>query len=269
MSTMDIIKKYDFKPSKNLGQNFLIDEKAIDKIIDAININEDDIIIEIGSGASAITKHLCQRAKKVIAIEIDEDLIEILKNELKDYKNIQILHDDVLKIALKNLTEDKNIKIVGNLPYYITSEIFYKILEEDVKFDLLTVMIQQEVCDKILSKPRSKQYTPLSVLLQYYFQINVIDTISPSSFFPPPKVTSSVVNFKLRDEISIINKKEFIKFVLNCFKMRRKTLRNNIKLKFKDEKSLINTFTHANIDLNARAEELKVSDFYILFNALS
>lgn len=269
MNTMDIIRKYNFKFTKNLGQNFLIDEEKIENIINAMEIDKNDTIIEIGPGASALTKHLCERAKKVIAIEIDEDLVEILKNELKDYDNIEILHEDILKVDLKALIKDKNIKIVGNLPYYITSEIFYKILEEDIEFRQLTVMIQEEVCHKILSQPRSKQYIPLSIFMQYYFDIDIVDTVLPSSFFPEPKVTSSVMNFKLKEEKNSMDKKEFIKFVLSSFRMRRKTLRNNIKNFFKDESNLIETFNRANIDLNARAEEISVSDFYILFNALS
>lgn len=268
MNTLDIVKKHDFKFIKNLGQNFLIDENVIGKIISEMKINKEETVIEIGPGASALTKHLCEKCKKVIAIEIDKDLVKILKDELQCYDNIEIIHSDFLKINLNDLIKDENVKIVGNLPYYITSDIFYKILKEDINFDTFTVMVQKEVCDKILSKPKLKQYTPLSVFMQYFFSIHIVDIISKESFYPPPKVTSAVLSLKPKNIGKTIDKKGFMDFVLNSFKMRRKTLRNNIKSYFNDESSLIDTFKSLNIGLNSRAEELEIEDFYNLFNAL-
>ncbi|MCL2320754.1 MAG: 16S rRNA (adenine(1518)-N(6)/adenine(1519)-N(6))-dimethyltransferase RsmA [Oscillospiraceae bacterium] len=239
-----------------------MDEKIIDKIIDSVDIKKEDVIIEIGAGLATLTKHLCKKAKKVIAIELDKDFIEILNLELKEYKNIEIIQGDILKINLRGLADGEKIKIVGNLPYYITSEIIYKILKEDMDLVSLTIMVQKEVCDKIF-----KTKVPLSVILQFYFLIHIVDTISPNSFFPNPKVTSSVLNLEPKSLNDDIDKNDFINFVTNSFKMRRKTLINNLKIYF-DESKIIRILNNLNINLKIRAEELDVIDFYNLFIAL-
>ncbi len=271
VNPLEIVKNYDFRFKKDLGQNFLIDENVVNKIIDATEAGPLDTIIEIGSGTGVLTKHLCKSAKKVMAIEVDKGLIKILEDELKEFNNVEILNKSIMAVDL-NMFKEERLKIVGNLPYYITSDILYKIIEEGNGFESLTMMMQKEVCDKILSKPCSKTYIPLSVLMQYYYDIKIVESVGPHCFYPKPIVDSMVLNFRKKDDV-YAHRKTFIDFILVCFNMRRKTLKNNLKviekaIKLKNFNSIEEVFVKLKIDPNERAENLEVIQFYNLFSAL-
>ena len=180
LSTKEIVEKYNFRFSKNLGQNFLIDNSVLEDILEGTDINKDDFVIEVGPGVGTLTKELLKRAKKVCAIELDSDLITILQEELKGYSNFELIHKDVLKTDFDKIIKDESsVKIVANLPYYITTPIISKILNNKYNFKVLTIMIQKEVGERIASEPNCKQYGAISLLVQYYCDVEVIRKVSP------------------------------------------------------------------------------------------
>lgn len=194
MNTKEIVNKYEFKFNKNLGQNFLIDESVLEDIIEGAEINKEDTVIEIGPGVGTLTKELLERAKEVYSIELDGDLIPILQEELKEYNNFTLIHKDALKIDFNELMENKDsIKLVANLPYYVTTPIISRLLTEKCDFKSLTIMIQKEVAERINAEPNCKEYGSLTVLVQYYCNTKIIRKVSPNSFIPRPKVDSIVI----------------------------------------------------------------------------
>ena len=194
LSTEDIVKKYGFRFSKSLGQNFLTNTSVLQDIISGAEINKKDVVIEIGPGIGTLTRELLKAAKMVIAIEIDNDLIPILKEELKMFDNFQLIHEDVLKVDFFNITNGTDsVKIVANLPYYLTTPVITKLLNKHYNFKTFTVMIQKEVGERIAAKPNCKEYGALSVLVQYYCDVEVIGKVKPSSFIPRPKAEAGTV----------------------------------------------------------------------------
>ncbi len=255
----------DFDYKKSLGQNFLIDNNIINKIIDSINVNKDDLIIEIGPGSGALTKELVKKGCQVICFEIDRRLEEKLSNIKSD--NLKIIFDDFLKIKLEDYTKTyKRLFFVGNLPYYITTAIINKIVSESNPYEI-TIMIQKEVADRFTAKPNSKEYNSLSIFLQYNFDIVKICNVSKNCFEPVPKIDSAVLKLISNKKYRANNEQFFYKLVKDSFKQKRKTLKNNLK-SYDLEKinSILNKFDK---DLNKRAEQLTIEEFVEISNEIS
>ena len=199
----EIREKYGFKFSKNLGQNFLTDKNIIDKIIEGTGITEKDTVLEIGPGIGVITAEAAERGRRVIAVEVDSSLIPILEETLGEYSNVRIINEDVLKLDINRIIEEEQaekVKIIGNLPYYITTPIIMKLLDEEVKAESITVMMQKEVADRIKAGPGSKAYGAISAAVQYYCTVEKIIDVPRTVFVPQPKVDSVVLKFKLREQ---------------------------------------------------------------------
>ncbi|WP_281064322.1 16S rRNA (adenine(1518)-N(6)/adenine(1519)-N(6))-dimethyltransferase RsmA [Clostridium muellerianum] len=264
MSTKDIVKKYGFKFSKSLGQNFLIDDSVLQDIVDNANVNKDDLVIEIGPGVGTLTKELLKKAKKVYAIELDSDLIPILNEELKEFDNFELIHKDALKTDFNELIGTENsTKVVANLPYYVTTPIISKLLKENYKFESLTIMIQKEVGERIAAKPSTKEYGALSILVQYYCDVEIVRKVSSDSFIPRPKVDSIVIKLNKLSEpkVKVKNEELFFKIVRSSFNMRRKTLWNGLKSIGLNKEQLEMAFTNAGIDSKRRGETLSLDEF--------
>ncbi|NMM61610.1 16S rRNA (adenine(1518)-N(6)/adenine(1519)-N(6))-dimethyltransferase RsmA [Clostridium sp. P21] len=264
LSTKDIVKKYGFKFSKSLGQNFLIDDSVLQDIVDNANVNKDDLVIEIGPGVGTLTKELLKKAKKVYAIELDSDLIPILNEELKEFDNFELIHKDALKTDFNELIGTENsTKVVANLPYYVTTPIISKLLKENYKFESLTIMIQKEVGERIAAKPSTKEYGALSILVQYYCDVEIVRKVSSDSFIPRPKVDSIVIKLNKLSEpkVKVKNEELFFKIVRSSFNMRRKTLWNGLKSIGLNKEQLEMAFTNAGIDSKRRGETLSLDEF--------
>ncbi len=232
VTTKDVVQKYNFKFTKSLGQNFLTDQNVLDDIVNGSNVCEEDFVIEIGPGVGTLTKELLKKAKKVCAIELDSDLIPILTEELKDFSNFELIHKDALKVDFNEIIgEEKSVKVVANLPYYVTTPIIARLLKEGYKFKSLTIMIQKEVAERIASEPNCKEYGALSILVQYYCNTEILRKVPPTCFIPQPKVDSIIIKLDRLDEprIKVKDEELFFKIVRQSFNMRRKTLRNAIK----------------------------------------
>ncbi len=219
-------------PVKSLGQNFLFDQNIIKKIANVVNI-ENKNVLEIGTGLGHLTKTLVSKAKKVVTIEVDKKLLPYLTEEFKDTNNLKIINQDFLKIDLtdlitKEFANDNQIIVIANLPYYLTSPIILKLLENVKYFSAFVLMMQKEVSQRLNAKVNTKAYSNLSVMCQFYCQVKVVFDVKPQSFFPAPKVTSSVVLFQVKDNINLEDEKQFWTFVRSCFTNKRKTLVNNL-----------------------------------------
>ncbi|MEG1164061.1 MAG: 16S rRNA (adenine(1518)-N(6)/adenine(1519)-N(6))-dimethyltransferase RsmA [Anaerovoracaceae bacterium] len=270
----DIKEDYGFRLSKSLGQNFLTDKNIIDKIIRESLIEDEDLVIEIGPGIGVITAEAAQVAKKVIAIEIDRKLIPILKNTLKEYDNIEIINQDVLKTDVNELIEKsqcKGTKIIGNLPYYITTPIIMKLLEDGVKADSITIMMQKEVADRVIAKAGTKAYGALSVAVQYYCQVVKVTSVSKEVFVPQPKVDSTVLRLDIRKErpVELDDENMFFACVKAGFGQRRKTLQNSLMgINNITKEIVIESLEAAGIDGIRRAETLNLDEFAALANEI-
>lgn len=258
------MKSFDYK--KSLGQNFLMDKNIIHKISDSIKPSEDDLIVEIGPGAGALTKELIQKNCDVICFEIDTRLKEIL--ESIESEKLKIVFNDFLKVNLKEYIDEKkykNIYFVGNLPYYITTAIINKIIDESNPYEI-TVMVQKEVGDRFMSKPNSRDYGSLSVFLQYNFDVTKVVNVNKRCFEPVPKVDSVVVKLSKNKKFQAQNEEKFYKLVKDSFTQKRKNLRNN--LRNYDLNKIENVLKKYNKDLTSRAESLKIEEFVDISNNL-
>lgn len=276
----EIKNKHGFKLSKSLGQNFLTDKNIIDKIIEKSNIGEKDLVIEIGPGIGVLTSAAAEEAGKVIAIEIDRNLIPILNETLSEYDNIEIINSDILKTDLKAILEQngeingqkiEGVKILGNLPYYITTPIIMKILEDRVPADSITIMLQKEVADRIKAAPGSRTYGALSVAVQYYCTVTHVVNAPKEIFVPQPKVDSTVIRLDIRKEkpVRLNSEEAFFAVVKAGFGQRRKTLLNaltGVNGLTKDEIAAVMAI--AGIDPVRRAETLNLEEFAALANAI-
>ncbi|SKC83507.1 16S rRNA (adenine(1518)-N(6)/adenine(1519)-N(6))-dimethyltransferase RsmA [Maledivibacter halophilus] len=275
--TKEIVNKYGFRFSKSLGQNFLIDENIILKIIEGSEIKKDDFIIEVGPGIGTLTQYLAEAAKKVLAIEIDKKLIPVLDETLGSYSNVEIINSDVLDLDLKKMVLDKfcgeKVKVVANLPYYVTTPIIMKFLEEEVPVKDIVVMVQKEVADRIKAKPNTKDYGSLSVAVQYYCKPEIVTKVPKSVFIPNPNVESTVIRLKVLDnpQVEVIDRKVFHRVVRASFAKRRKTLLNSLSFSNlglnKDQIKEI--LACCNIDPKRRGESLDIEEFAVLSNYIS
>ena len=270
-----ILKKYNIKANKSLGQNFLINQNVVDEIVGSAEIDKEDLIIEIGPGLGTLTKELLERAGKVICIELDERMIKILNDRFSVYENFEIINQDVLKVDLNKIIEKENrkCKIVANLPYYITTPIIMKLLESKLNIESITVMIQKEVADRLIATPGEKLAGAITYTVYYYCESKKILEVPPESFIPEPEVTSEVIKLNLRKEepIKIEDKQKMFSIIKVAFMQRRKTLLNaltngNI---IKGKQEAIELFEKLNINQNARAEELTIEKFAEIANYLT
>ena len=234
-NTIEILKKYDFMFQKRFGQNFLIDTHVLDKIIKSAEITKDDLVLEIGPGIGTMTQYLCENAREVIAVEIDKNLIPILENDtLAEYDNVTVINEDILKLDLNALVKERNggnrIKVVANLPYYITTPIIMGLFESHVPLQNITVMVQKEVADRMQAGPGSKDYGALSLAVQYYAKPYIAANVPPNCFMPRPNVGSAVIRLTLHEEPPAKVKDEAFMFALirASFNQRRKTLVNGL-----------------------------------------
>lgn len=232
--TIEVLQKYDFTFQKKFGQNFLIDTHVLDKIISAAHITREDMVLEIGPGIGTMTQYLAEAAGKVIAVEIDKNLIPILSDTLSEYQNVRIINEDVLKLDLRKLADEENggkaIKVVANLPYYITTPIIMGLFENHVPVESITVMVQKEVADRMQSGPGSKDYGALSLAVQYYAEPYIVANVPPNCFMPRPKVGSAVIRLTRHKEPPVEVKDEKLMFdiIRASFNQRRKTLANGL-----------------------------------------
>ena len=262
----EVLHTYGFNFSKSLGQNFLIDGNIVRNICDEGQITKDDDILEIGPGIGTLTEELSIRANKVVAVEIDKSLLPILEETLGAYDNIDIVHGDILKLNLPALISEKfekNIKVVANLPYYITTPIITRLLEEEIEVDSILVMVQKEVAKRICASPGSKDYGSLSVFVQYYTEAEIVLQVPQNVFMPKPNVDSAVIHLKVRDEkLSLKDKDTFFKVVRAAFSTRRKTVLNSLSQGLAIEKDEVrNILEKAGISPMERAENLNIEDF--------
>lgn len=232
--TIQVIQKHNFAFQKKFGQNFLIDGHVLDKIIAAANITKDDMVLEIGPGIGTMTQYLSQAAREVIAVEIDNNLIPILQETLDGYNNVTIINDDILKVDLNQLVADRNegkpVKVVANLPYYITTPIIMGLFEKNVPIENITVMVQKEVADRMQVGPGSKDYGALSLAVQYYAEPYIVANVPPNCFIPRPKVGSAVIRLT-RYEKPLVEVKDpafMFRLIRASFNQRRKTLQNGL-----------------------------------------
>lgn len=273
--TKEIIKKYEFAFKKNFGQNFLVDQHVLDKIIASADITEKDIVIEIGPGIGTLTSALAKHAKKVIAVEIDKTLIPILEDTLSNYNNIDIINQDILKVDINQIAEeykDYNIKVVANLPYYITTPIIMNILENRLPIDSITVMIQKEVANRMTAKSGTKEYGSLSLIVKFFSEPYLVANVPRNCFMPRPNVDSAVirlttlkespVNIEELEDIS-----ELFKIIKVGFSQRRKTLLNCIynsdEFDF-DKETISKILVESGFDVNIRGEKLELEDYAVL-----
>lgn len=276
-NTIDIIKKYDFTFQKKYGQNFLIDEHVLDKIIGAAEVTKDDFVIEIGPGIGTMTQYLAEQSWKTCAIEIDRELIPILKDTLKPYDNVEVINADVMKYDLETLIKEKsegrNVKVVANLPYYITTPIIMYLLESCLPIKSITVMVQKEVAQRMQCGPGTKEYGALSLAVQYYCNAYIAANVPPNCFIPRPKVGSAVIRLSVYDNppVDVSDKDLMFKLIRGAFNQRRKTLVNAVSnfenLSYTKEEILA-ALSKLGMSETIRGEALSLSDFANLANTL-
>ena len=274
--TKEILAKHKFFFKKSLGQNFIIDANILENIIERVGIGQNSGVIEIGPGIGALTEQLGRHANKVVAFEIDQRLLPILAEELSQYNNIQFIHQDILEANVgeairENFTSDQEVHIVANLPYYITTPILTKLLEEKLPVENITVMIQKEVAARMAAKPSTKSYGSLTIAIQYYTTAEVVMQVPKGVFMPQPNVDSSVLKLTLREEppVYVENEAYFFSMVQACFSQRRKTLRNNLTNYLSGEynKEMISVMLdNIGIDGTRRGESLTMEEFSTLAN---
>ena len=275
-ATKDIVDKHGFKFSKSLGQNFLIDDNVIDKIIDGARVKEGDKVIEVGPGIGTLTREMAKRAEKVVAVEIDKNLIPILKETLADFDNTEVVNEDILKVDINKLVDEKlsggPVKLIANLPYYITTPIVMKFLEEDIPVTDIVVMVQKEVADRMNAVPSTKDYGALSVAVQYYCDTEIVAKAPRHMFIPQPKVDSTVIGLHIREErkYKADNEQLFFKTVKAAFGQRRKTLLNSLSsMGVLDKAKIKEVLAEVGIDEKRRGETLSIEEFAHLSNIIN
>lgn len=277
--TREILERHGFTFKKSLGQNFLTEPNILRKIVQTAQIDDQVNVIEVGPGIGALTEHLAQNAHQVLAFEIDDRLIPVLADTLAEYENVQVVHQDVLKADLvqvtqKVFTENLPIKVVANLPYYITTPIMMHFLESALKVDEMVVMMQKEVADRISAQPGSKAYGSLSIAVQYYMQAQLAFIVPKTVFVPQPNVDSAILKLTRRSQpaVEVIDEKAFFRLTKAAFQLRRKTLWNNLLHSYGKDDATKNWLTQAleqaNIDPKRRGETLTLQEFADLSNAM-
>ncbi len=275
--TIQVLQKHEFQFKKKFGQNFLIDPHVLDKIVDAAQITKDDFVLEIGPGIGTLTQYLCENARQVLAVEIDDKLIPILKETLQPYENVEVLHGDILKQDIQQIADTYNdgkpIKVVANLPYYITTPIIMELFESHVPLANVTVMVQKEVADRMKAEPGTKDYGALSLAVQYYAKPYIAAFVPPNCFMPRPNVGSAVIRLDClaRVPVEVHNEKLMFRLIRASFNQRRKTLQNGIansaELSFTKEQAA-RAIEQAGFDVRIRGEKLGLEEFARLADEL-
>ena len=276
-NTIAVLQKYQFNFQKKFGQNFLIDTGILEEIIEAAQITKDDFVLEIGPGIGTMTQYLCEAARAVVAVEIDTNLIPILKDTLAEYNNVDVLNEDILKVNISKLAEEKNngkpIKVVANLPYYITTPIIMGLFESHVPIDSITIMVQKEVADRMQVGPGTKDYGALSLAVQYYAKPYIVANVPPNCFMPRPKVGSAVIRLTRHAEtpVQVDDEKLLFQIIRASFNQRRKTLANGLKnyegLSFEKE-TIEAAIAECGFSPSVRGEALSLEEFAKLANVL-
>lgn len=274
--TIEVLQKYNFAFQKRFGQNFLIDTHVLEKIVAASQITKDDFVLEIGPGIGTMTQYLAEYAREVAAVEIDNTLIPILKDTLKDWDNVTVINDDILKVDIRKLVLEKNggkpIKVVANLPYYITTPIIMGLFENQVPIDSITIMVQKEVADRMQVGPGTKDYGALSLAVQYYARPEIVANVPSNCFMPRPKVGSAVIRLERYEKppVQVTDEKLMFRIIRASFNQRRKTLVNGLKnsqeLSYSREE-IEKVLNACGIPLNIRGEALTLSEFARIANA--
>ena len=278
-NTIEILQKYNFMFQKKFGQNFLIDTRVLEKIIAAADITSDDMVLEVGPGIGTMTQYLCESAGKVIAVEIDKNLIPILENDtLKDYDNVRVINEDILKLDINKLVNEENggkpIKVVANLPYYITTPIVMGLFESHVPIESITIMVQKEVADRMQVGPGTKDYGALSLAVQYYAKPEIVANVPPNCFMPRPNVGSAVIKLTRHEKPPVDVKDEALMFKLvrAAFNQRRKTLQNSINNSpelHMSKEQVVEALDKMGLGQTIRGEALSLEQFAELANLLS
>lgn len=276
-NTIAVLQKYNFVFQKKFGQNFLIDTHVLDKIIGSAEITKDDFVLEIGPGIGTMTQYLAEAAREVVAVEIDTKLIPILQDTLKEYDNVTVLNEDILKVDIRKIAEEKNggkpIKVVANLPYYITTPIIMGLFESEVPLDSITVMVQKEVADRMQVGPGTKDYGALSLAVQYYAEPYIVANVPPNCFIPRPAVGSAVIRLTRYQEKPVkVNDASFMfKIIRASFNQRRKTLQNGLynssELRISKEKTVA-ALEEMGLTPTIRGEKLSLEEFAQLSDIL-
>ena len=278
-NTIEILQKYNFMFQKKFGQNFLIDTRVLEKIIAAADITKDDMVLEVGPGIGTMTQYLCESARKVIAVEIDKNLIPILENDtLSAYDNVRVINEDILKLDINKLVSEENdgkpIKVVANLPYYITTPIVMGLFESHVPIESITIMVQKEVADRMQVGPGTKDYGALSLAVQYYAKPEIVANVPPNCFMPRPNVGSAVIKLTRHEKPPVDVKDEALMFKLvrAAFNQRRKTLQNSInnspELHLSKEQ-VVEALGSMELSQTIRGEALSLEQFATLANLLA
>ena len=276
-NTIEILQKYNFNFQKKFGQNFLINTGVLEDIIDAAEVTDEDMVLEIGPGIGTMTQYLCENARQVIAVEIDTNLIPILKDTLSAYDNVRIINDDILKVDINELAREYNngrpIKVVANLPYYITTPIIMGLFESHVPIESITVMVQKEVADRMQAGPGTKDYGALSLAVQYYSKPQIVVNVPPSCFMPQPKVGSTVISLRRHQQpvVQVEDEKLMFKVIRASFNQRRKTLANGLNnyggINLTKEQ-IQQSIEELGVPVNIRGEALSLEQFACLSNII-
>lgn len=277
-NTIAVLQKYNFNFQKKFGQNFLIDTHVLDKIIEESRITKDDFVLEIGPGIGTMTQYLCENAREVAAVEIDKNLIPILADTLSAYDNVEVINDDILKVDINRLAQEKNggkpIKVVANLPYYITTPIIMGLFESHVPIDSITIMVQKEVADRMQVGPGTKDYGALSLAVQYYAKPEIVANVPPNCFMPRPNVGSAVIRLTRHAEppVQVEDEKMMFRLIRASFNQRRKTLANglgnapDVPL---SKEQIQESITQLGVPVTIRGEALTLEQFAALSNIVT
>ncbi len=276
-NTIAVLKKYNFNFQKKFGQNFLIDTHVLEKIISAANVGEEDFVLEIGPGIGTMTQYLCEHGREVAAVEIDKNLIPILEDTLSAYANVQIIHQDILKMDINRLVHEKNqgkpIKVVANLPYYITTPIIMGLFESHVPIESITIMVQKEVADRMQVGPGTKDYGAMSLAVQYYAKPEIVANVPPNCFMPRPKVGSAVIRLTRHQQapVKVMQERQMFALIRASFNQRRKTLVNGLNnaadISYSKEQ-VVQALEKMGLPANVRGETLTLEQFARLSNLL-
>ena len=278
--TRKIMNKFNIVANKRFGQNFLIDDNILQGIVDVADVEENDLVIEIGPGLGNLTEYLLERTKYVLLVEIDPKMIEVLQDRFKQNTNYTLINEDILKVNIdekvKQIENDNNIKfssvkVVANLPYYITTPILFKLLEDENSISSITVMVQKEVADRMVASPKSKEYGILTLMVDYFSNADTKLIVPNSSFIPEPGVTSAVINLQKDRKYEVKDEKVFFELIHKAFAQRRKKMVNSLtstNFNNMDKQSIEKLFSDCDIKLTARAEELEIEDFIKLANSI-
>ena len=277
-NTIEVLQKYHFNFQKKFGQNFLINTSILEEIIDAAEITREDFVLEIGPGIGTMTQYLCEAAREVVAVEIDTNLIPILGDTLSAYDNVEVMNADILKVDIAKLADERNggkpIKVVANLPYYITTPIIMGLFESHVPIDSITIMVQKEVADRMQEGPGSKEYCALSLAVQYYAKPEIVVNVPPSCFMPQPKVGSAVIRLTRHENppVDVDNEKLMFQVIRASFNQRRKTLANglnNFGSFSLGKEEIQKSIEELGVPVNIRGEALSLEQFAKLSNIIN